>query len=58
MNSNEEQQIYTYDKVRKAISNKVTDYDDDIVLDFASKLIIEEQPKKRSNRCKKNKKSS
>ena len=36
---------YTFQSVREKIQEKVSDYDDEIVLDFAAKLIIEEQPK-------------
>jgi len=46
MISNEEQnKNHTFESVRAKIQEKLSDYDDELVLDFAAKLIIEEQPK-------------
>ncbi len=36
---------HTYDSVLAQIKERVTNYDDEIVFDFVTKLIIEEQPK-------------
>jgi ATP-binding cassette subfamily F protein 3 len=46
MQSNDETTTtHTFESVREKIQDKLTEYDDEIVLDFAAKLIIEEQPK-------------
>lgn len=47
---------YTYQSVKSEIKDRVPNYDDEIVLEFISKLIIDEQPKNEllmSNKLKK-----